>query len=176
MRLFGAIPVILVVVLAPLWPAFREALVVGDVAWARRTLSTTIKAGLAITFVPTVLLLVFGTAIIHWWAGPEIDPTPLLLASLGVGSMLSAVVTALSYFLAGANALVFQTVVFSLMAVANIVISVALTHELGVSGVVIGTATSQFAFLVVPCLVYIPRLLRRLEDAAAVEPAVPAER
>ena len=51
------------------------------------------------------------------------------------------------------------------MAVANLGLSIVLTLRFGLAGVVFGSIAAQVLFSYLPALVYVPRLLRRMERA-----------
>ena len=51
------------------------------------------------------------------------------------------------------------------MAAANLALSIFLTRRIGIAGVVLGSIIAQTLFCYLPALVYVPRLLRRLERA-----------
>ncbi len=64
------IPAVLVsLALAPLWPAYREALSRGDVAWVRRTFGRSIRLSLSVAGLVSAVLVVFGIPIIAIWVG-----------------------------------------------------------------------------------------------------------
>jgi hypothetical protein len=50
------------------------------------------------------------------------------------------------------------------MSVANLIFSIFLVQEVGISGVVWGSILAQTIFVLVPTAVYIPRLLKRIEQ------------
>jgi hypothetical protein len=78
----------------------------------------------------------------------------------------------LAMFLNGVGAIRWQACSASAMAVANLGLSIWLAREVGVAGVVIGTVAAQLAFIFLPYLFYIPRLLRSLEQTAPVSMVV----
>jgi O-antigen/teichoic acid export membrane protein len=62
----------------------------------------------------------------------------------------------------GANVVGFQAVCATLMAIANVAISILLVQRIGVSGAVYGSLIAQVIFVLIPGLWYMRRLLRRL--------------
>ncbi len=176
----GVISLITVLV-SPLWPAYAEALARNDTAWAVRTLrrSLPIVAGLAT--LGAVVFVAAGKLIVREWSRGEVDPGWLLLIGLGLWIILGSTGNALSYFLNAAHVVRLQVVCASLMALANIILSVFLTRQIGVAGLIWGTVISYTIFVVIPFSFAVPRLLRRFELGVAcrrrvnTDPPSPAE-
>jgi O-antigen/teichoic acid export membrane protein len=119
-----------------------------------------------VSIVLSAALVVFGHMIIHLWVGPSINPSLLLLAALGISSVLSAVASTIGVFLNGLSIVRFQVVIAVLGSIANIVISVYLTRRIGIPGVVYGTILSQFFIGFVPYYWYVRRFFKNgLSDA-----------
>jgi O-antigen/teichoic acid export membrane protein len=161
-RLFSLVTIATSFIVSPLWPAYGEALAKQDLFWVRKTLlrSLTLAAGVSISL--GTLLVVFGGRIIHFWVGSAIHTTPLLLAGLGIWSVVLAVSMAVAVFLNGLSIVRFQLLVASLAALSNIALSVYLTHRIGISGVVYGSVLSQIIVVLVPYVLYIRRYLRAI--------------
>lgn len=149
--------------LAPLWPAYGEAIALGDISWARSTLKRSIKVGL-ISTVPTVAVLVaFGLPIIGLWVGTSVTPPFLLLLGFGIWVVLSTVGNAVAMLLNGANELRFQAGAAAVMAIMNVTVSIWLTSRIGVAGVVWGTVITYGVFILGPMAFYVPGVLQRIE-------------
>jgi len=147
--------------LAPLWPAYGEALARGDVSWVRRTLRRSLALSLLATAPVAIILVAFGHALVQWWAGSAIDPSPLLLIGLAIWSMLVALGAPLAMLFNGARVVRLQVVCASLMAVVSVTLSIALTSRIGVAGAVYGAIIAQSVCILVPYLAYLPRVLRQ---------------
>jgi len=162
------IPTLLVgFAIGPLWPAYREALSRGDVDWVRRTFRRSIWLSLSVAGVISAVLVGIGLPLIAAWVGTAVQPSFGLVLAVGVWTTLSAVGTAISMLLNGAQVMRFQVITAILMATANILLSIALTSRIGVSGVVWGSVIAYSAFALVPYVVYLPRLFARFESGAA---------
>jgi O-antigen/teichoic acid export membrane protein len=161
-KLFALAPTILSMVLNPLWPAYGEAKARGDLAWIKRTLYRSLLLGFLVNGPIAVALTAFGKPVVSAWAGPEVAPTFLLLASLGVWTLIVAVTGPLAMFLNGIGVVRFQVACALAMAVTNILLSILFTSQVGVSGVVLGSIVSTTACIVVPTLVYLPRFFRAM--------------
>jgi O-antigen/teichoic acid export membrane protein len=163
MKLFMLAPTLLSFALAPLWPAYGEALSRNDAPWVSKTLRRSILLALAINIPAALLLIVTAPAILTLWVGPAIDPTPVLLASLAVWAILNSLNGPLSMLIIGSNAMHFAAGTAALMAIANIAISIVLVGRLGVTGAIIGSIIAQVVFILIPWGFHARRLLR---DAA----------
>ena len=65
-----------------LWPAYAEAHARGDAAWIRRTYSLTMKGTLLLNVTLAAGILLFGQAVIRYWAGAAAVPSRLLLLAM----------------------------------------------------------------------------------------------
>lgn len=162
LKLFIVAPTIVSFALAPLWPAYREALARGDHAWVRLTLKRSIWWALLINVPVSLILVVTGPAILRVWVGPEITTTLMLLAGLAAWTIMNSFVGPLAMFLNGANAVAFQAACAVVMAIANVIISVLLVQRIGVAGAVYGSLIAQLLFVLIPSAFYVPRLLARM--------------
>lgn len=160
-RLFGLVAMACSFLVTPLWPAYGEALERQDHLWIRRTLCRSLILVAGVSIVLSMVLVSFGNKIIHLWVGASIHPTPLLLAGLGISSVLSAVASTIAMFLNGLSIVRFQVIIATLGALANIGISVYLTKRIGIPGVVYGSILSTVFVTTVPCYWYLRRYFQR---------------
>jgi Na+-driven multidrug efflux pump len=72
----------------------------------------------------------------------------------------------------------FQITTMVIMAILNITLSVFLASRIGVAGVALGSVFAVLFALICPALIYVPRLMRRLERASspAITPMGQTER
>lgn len=146
--------------IAPLWPAYTEALERRDHAWIRETLSRSLLIVAGVSIIISGFLVAFGNMIIHIWAGNGIHASPLLLVGLGIWGVMMPVSSTVGMFLNGLSVVRFQLVIALLMAPANLALSVYLTRRIGIPGVVYGSILSQIAFILVPCCWYLLRYFK----------------
>ena len=170
-KLFVLAPTLLSFILAPLWPAYREALARGDVAWVKRTLGRSIAVAALFNIPSSLILLVIAPFLLHIWVGSAVHPTTLLLLGLGTWTIMNTLNGPFAMLLNGANVVGFQAGCSILMAIANVTISVYLVQRIGVPGAVFGSVIAQIVFVLVPDLWYVRRLLRRL---ATIHPGAQA--
>jgi O-antigen/teichoic acid export membrane protein len=162
------IPTLLVgLALAPLWPAYREALGRGDVDWVRRTFHRSLRLSLSVAGSVSAVLVVIGLPLIALWVGNTVEPSFGLLFAVGVWTTINAVGTAFAMLLNGAQLMRLQVGTAVVMATTNILLSVALTARIGIAGVVWGSVIAYTLFSLVPIALYIPRTFAHLEPHGA---------
>jgi O-antigen/teichoic acid export membrane protein len=164
-RLFTIIPLLLVMIVRPMWPAYGEAVARQDIKWIQETLSLTLKLTIVVVGLPTVALVVFGQEILKLWVGSPLGSSIGLLLGLGIWALLSSVGNTLAMFLNGANIIRFQVVTAILMAFTALIAKIFLIRAVGISGVIWATIFSYTIFVMLPSIIYVPRLLKRLEVA-----------
>ena len=162
------IPSLLVgLALGPLWPAYREAISRGDLAWVHKTFGRSLRLSVSVAGLVSAALVVLGLPLIGAWVGPSLQPSFGLILAMGTWTTVSAVGTAVAMLLNGLQAMKFQVVIAVLMATANVLLSIQLTSRMGVSGVVWGTVIAYSLFTLIPVAAYLPRLFAHIELAQA---------
>lgn len=161
-RLFNILPVLIGIFTAPMWPAYAHAIASNDGAWIGRTFRRTIVWTGLITTVLTLGLVLSGNWILHVWMGPGVHVSFLLLVAFGVRCILSAYLQPLSFLLNGIGKLKEQAVIALLMAVVNLVLSIALVMHFGVVGAILGTILAEILVVLVPETILARRALRVL--------------
>jgi O-antigen/teichoic acid export membrane protein len=159
-KLFSLINVVISFVVSPLWPAYGEALARQDHSWIRKTLFRSLTLVVGISLSLGTLLVIFGSHVVLVWVGPSIHTSPLLMAGLGIWSVVFSLSTVAAVFCNGLSIIRFQVVVVSLGSLANVVLSVYLTRRIGISGVVYGSVVSQMFVVLIPYAFYIRHYLR----------------
>lgn len=166
-KLFSLISLALAMVLAPLWPAYGEAIARGDGAWVRRTLKHSIWLAAGVAGAGSLLLLAFGPAILHLWVGEAIAPPMLLLVALAVWKVMEAMGSAVAMFLNGARVVTLQVVVASTTALAAIGLKFLLVPSVGIAGAVWATVIAYVIFAAIPYTIYLPKLARNRVNAGS---------
>jgi O-antigen/teichoic acid export membrane protein len=159
LKLFAIAPSIVSMLIAPLWPAYSEALARGDVQWVRETLSRSMLVVVAVSVPANLVLVIMGPQILRLWVGPQVVPSALLLVGLGIWALLNSLSGTLAMFLNGVGFIRIQAICSALMAISNVTLSIYLTHHIGISGVIYGTIVSQLVFMLIPYSFYLPKLL-----------------
>lgn len=166
-RLFSVIPMILGMLLNPLWPAYGEAISRGDVGWVRKTLLRSLVAALIITALPSVLLVLLGPQILKVWVGPDMIPPLSLLVGFAVWTVIGAAGNAVAMFLNGTNVIGFQVVVAIVMSVGALIAKVLFAQAIGLSGIIWGTVVAYTLFSAVPQAIYIAKAFSPLHPHTA---------
>ena len=89
-KLFSLVPLLMTMVLMPLWPAYGEAIARGDTAWVRITLKRSIVLAAGSAAVMAFLLVLLAPQILHWWVGSAVAPPLLLLVAFGAWKVIEA--------------------------------------------------------------------------------------
>jgi len=159
-QLFMVVSMGLGMLLGPLWPAYGEAFARNDIQWVRRTFIRSIFACIVIGGVPSLILVALGKKIIVQWIGIQISPSQSLLSAFGLWTVLLALNNANAMLLNSAQVIRFQAVIATLMALTNLGISIALCYQLGTSGVVWGSVVATTFWVLVPTILYLPRIFQ----------------
>lgn len=149
--------------LAPLWPAYREALSRGESVWVRRTFGRSLRLSISVAGLMSAALVIVGVPVIYLWVGDAVEPGFALIFAVGVWTTLTAVGTSVAMLLNGAQIMRFQLLTGGGMAIANVLISILLVQRIGVAGVVWGSIIAYTVCTLVPVWFYLPKLLARLD-------------
>jgi O-antigen/teichoic acid export membrane protein len=161
-NLFAAPGMLLLLIGGALWPPLAEALAQGDIAWAERGLRRLVLVSLGLAAASAVPLMLLGPALLRWWVGGAVAAPGSLFAALGVFWMLSALTQPIGIFFSAANALRFQLACVVLLAAGSLALKLLLAARFGMVGVALGRVIAEGLFLLLPYVVFLPRLLRRL--------------
>jgi O-antigen/teichoic acid export membrane protein len=162
MNLFTVAPMLIMMALGPLWPAYGEALVRHDFRWVKETLKKSLLAVILFTGVAAVFLVLFGGTIINWWVGSSIQPSFLLLLGLGIWMIIGTAGNALAMFLNGANIVGIQVVTSIILAAGALILKIILVRVIGIPGVIWATIIVYSAVVVIPYSFIIPRVIRKI--------------
>jgi O-antigen/teichoic acid export membrane protein len=147
MRLFLLANSIAAMFLAPLWPAYGEALARGDLKWVKLTVYRSLSYS-ALIFGPLALgLATFGKRIVHAWVGPQIQPTYALLLGMAVWTIVTVVGNAAGMFLCGINVMKLQVAVMVPTGIANLLLKLVMVKAFGLPGVSWGAALAAILAL-----------------------------
>lgn len=175
-RLFWLIPMLTLMMLYPLWPAYGEALARGDVAWVRITFRRSLRLSAVIGLPAAVGLVLLGRPLIEVWTHrPGFVPSWGLLLAFGVWSVSNVAMGTVAMLWNGAHVLRFLVITHVGMAVTNVGVSIVLAKRMGPSGVLWGTVLTQVLFIFVPTVWYLPRFLAARERARAEGAAAAAD-
>jgi O-antigen/teichoic acid export membrane protein len=162
MRIFTFVPAIIIMLLTPLWPAYGESFARGDVNWAVRTLKHSAAVVSVATIFSAIVLTIFGPWIITKWVGNRFHEGFWLLSGMGVWMVVNGLANVVSIFLNGINRI--QVQVFSAIVVgfSTLAIELAAAPKFGLPAIIWATDISFICFILVPIVVFFPRLLTNL--------------
>lgn len=166
MKLFSLQALLSAIALAPLWPAYGEAMARGDYAWVKKTFIRSLWATFLFSMAGAILLLLFGTRLLELWVGPQVQPSFLLLAGCGAWSVIGACGNALAMFLNGVHVLRLQMVIALTVGVTNLGLTFLLISYIGLAGIIWGTVLAYVLFAAIPYAVIVPRLLKQMQQPA----------
>ena len=153
-RMFNLISVITAMVLAPLWPAYREASARGDHVWVKRTLIRSLIVGVGFAALVASVLLFGGPLIIRLWVGDAVTPSFLLLLGLALWKVIETGGIAAAMLQNSHDMMRFQLVTATLVAISVVPLKIMLLHTMGVSGVVWATIISYTLFAALPTFIF----------------------
>lgn len=171
-KLFSVVTMMVGMGIAPLYPAYGEAIARGDVEWARRVFLASLWITLAISVPVCTLLVLAGPWILRVAAGKSLHSPMALLTALASWSIISALTAPIATFLNGAGVLKPQTVVSVLASLSNLALSIVLTRRLGVAGVCLGSIITQL-LIIFPAYYFLIRNLLRNLAKAGTQTSVP---
>jgi O-antigen/teichoic acid export membrane protein len=177
-KLFNPVSQVFGMAVAPLWPAYGEAIARGDVAWVRRTFRGSLLLVLVILVPSCTILALAGPWILRVFFGKALHAPVSLLIVLGTWVVIAAVSSATSTMLNAAGILKPQAAIAMIAASSNLLVSVLLTRRLGVIGVCLGSIITQLLITLPAYCVLVPGMFRGLRKPAPINssPAVAVER
>lgn len=164
-KMFSMISLGLSMFLAPLWPAYGEAISRGDGEWVRRTLWRSAALAVTMATLLAAVLVFFGPELLRLWLSKPIAPPLMLLVGLAAWTMMDAAGNSLAMFLNGANIVRMQVVLATIFATGCLILKLVMVRRYGIIGVPWATLFSYTALSAVPCCLLLPRILRRVVPA-----------
>ena len=158
-KMFGLITLVIAMVLAPLWPAYGEAIASGDHAWVRRTLRRSGLMAVGFAALAAVCLLLAGPLLLRLWVGDAVAASFMLMLALAIWKVVEAGGNAVAVYLNGAHVIGFQVVVAVAFAVGALALKFLLIPLYGVAGAVWATVVAYLVLVAVPYALFLPRLV-----------------
>ena len=136
-RYFSLVPMVMNLVLAPMWSATTDAYAKGDIVWIKRTIKGIHKI-LFLATIALIIMVVIAKYIYRVWIGTEIQ-IPLILSAL-IALYSTIIIWSLSYsnFLNGLGKLRLQTINTVVVAIMFIPVCYILGLQWGILGIVSG--------------------------------------
>ena len=164
MKLFLMVPMLFSLLLTPLWPAYREALAIGDMQWVKRIFLKSMRWALLISIPSALVLVMLGGKIIELWVGHEALPSTSLLIGCGIWLVFTTVGNSLAVFLNGLQLVKIQLTVATSAGIMNIILSIWLIQIIGIAGAVFGSVISYFICTLLPYFFIIKKMLRGFDE------------
>jgi O-antigen/teichoic acid export membrane protein len=146
LKLFALLGTIQTAFLFPLWPAYSEAFARKDISWIIETFRKTVVLSLLWSILTGLVLTLFTRNIITLWLNQTVEVEASLVLAMFVTSVLLALGHCLGTLLNGMGMIKSQVIFGLAGGVANIVLSIALGHLLGVAGICWATAICILIF------------------------------
>lgn len=141
-----------------LWPAYTEALAIGDYNWVKRTIKKTIIINLGLGILIGTFITTFGSWIIYKWTGGKLLPSTDLLLGFSFFIIVNGLVGSVAIIYNSSFILKWQLPLIIVSAISSIILKVFLCKSYGISGVVWATVISYTLFYLLPSWIIIDRL------------------
>lgn len=162
-KVFILVAVVQSASLAPLWPAYREAIHRGDHAWVGLAFRRSIVTAVVVTGLFSGLLVAISRPLFRAWVGPDLIPTWPLIIGFALWAVAQAASTAIAMYLNACNALRLELILSVAFIVIATPLKIALCRLGGSTGVVWGALIGLVLTVLVPYIAILPKLL--LENA-----------
>jgi O-antigen/teichoic acid export membrane protein len=160
LRLFAVIPMTIGFALTPMWPAYVEALRMGDHRWLRSRFVHSLMLAVGAAAVVAAVMVAAGPQLVQGWSRSPSPPSRMLLGGMAVLVVAMTAGTALSMLLNGMALLRVQVWWGLVLAPAAIGAQIAAGRWFGVAGVAWGAAAAYLLLNVLPLSFYAARALR----------------
>jgi O-antigen/teichoic acid export membrane protein len=160
LQLFNFVPAFVWAALAPMWPAYAEALERHDILWAKRAYrrACTIVVGVNL---PVAVGLVFAAPmLLEVWLGRPLETTVTHRAGLGAWIIIQGLLAVATQLLHGLAAFRFQLSAALAMAALNLPLTLVLTRAVGPEGPIHASILAVTIAQLIPAWVLLARSLR----------------
>ncbi|HEY5368648.1 MAG TPA: oligosaccharide flippase family protein [Hanamia sp.] len=137
-------------IIQPLWPAFSEALISGDLNWARKTMQKALKLSIVSGAIITLPFLLFGKQIVTIWVGKEFIPSWSLLFGFYFYVILNNYIGVMSTLLNSSKLVRRLIVPMALTAIVCIALKFILSLSIGISGIIWASVIGWSIFFAIP--------------------------
>jgi O-antigen/teichoic acid export membrane protein len=153
--LFQLVMLVVGLFLAPLWPAYSEAIAKGERLWVVATLKRSLWIAAMTSTLGAAVLILFAKMILRLWVGSDLHVSYWLLAGFAFWTIMSSFGNAIGMLMNAASIIRFQIVVAIPLAICAVAGKIAFAHWFGINGVIWGTVTAYGLISVLPCVIYI---------------------
>jgi O-antigen/teichoic acid export membrane protein len=149
-KLFSVSVLLSDVALAPLWPAYGEAMARGDLPWVRHTLARSVQVTAVASILFALLLVVGGNEILARWVGPGFGAPLSLRLGFGTWVITATIGMAVAMYLNAANLMRVQAACAVVWVPASVVLKVLMVTRWGLAGVPWAMVAAYLALAAVP--------------------------
>lgn len=158
-RMFSLVGMVIAMGLAPLWPAYGEAISRADHDWVKKTFTRSLCISIGAASLGSAIIALAGPALLKLWVGSVIHATPALLIGLAIWKVIEAGGNSIAMFLNGAHIVRFQVIVASITGVAILSLKFYLVGIMGVAGTVWATIIGFTIFAVAPLIFRVSKII-----------------
>ncbi|HHG9510444.1 TPA: lipopolysaccharide biosynthesis protein [Citrobacter amalonaticus] len=151
-RLFSIIPILMGMVLIPLWPAYSSARIKKDNKWIKKVWNKSIIMALFVSLSLGSLILLLLPTIFELWLNDKIQPMYSLAYLLFIWKIFEALGLTISCFLNGMNLIKSQAIIAVTTAIVALILKIVLAKLIGLNGVLLGTLLPFTLMTFVPTL------------------------
>jgi O-antigen/teichoic acid export membrane protein len=162
-RMFSVVTIILTTVLAPLWPAYGEAIARGDLKWVRQTLKRSIIIAAIAASMFSITLVLTGPWLIANWVGKIMIPSFDLLIAFAIWKTIEAIGNSLATFLNGAHIVGLQVAMAIFTALSAVILKFVLIESIGIAGGLWASIISYALLTALPVIYFMPRIFKELQ-------------
>jgi O-antigen/teichoic acid export membrane protein len=152
----------LMILVQPLWPAYREAIITGDVPWIRRTFWRALILCVSIALLSISIMAIAGGYLIRLWAGPTANPPDVLIYAYCATFLFSATQTPQTFFLNGIGRVRFQLLLAVPVVVASMLLKIILAPRYGLVAIPAATVVVGITLMIPAQIIYIRRVFQEL--------------
>jgi O-antigen/teichoic acid export membrane protein len=134
-KLFSVSVLLSDVALAPLWPAYGEAMARGDLPWVKHTLARSVQVAGIASILFASLLVIGGNEILARWVGPGFGASLALRLGFGTWVIVATMGMAVAMYLNAANLMRVQVACAVVWVPASLLLKVVLVTRWGLPGV-----------------------------------------
>ncbi|MCX4181968.1 oligosaccharide flippase family protein [Enterobacter sp. HSTU-ASh6] len=138
-RLYSIVPILMGMVLTPLWPAYSSARIKQDNNWIMQTWKKSIVMAFIVSLVLGGIITALLPSIFHIWLNDKVRPIYDLAILLFIWKMFEAMGLTISCFLNGMNLIKSQAIIGVSTAIIAVAMKLALVKVIGINGVLLGT-------------------------------------
>ena len=156
LKYFSLVMIFFNTVTLPLWSAYTEAYVKGELEWIQRVTQKFIRFWLLLVVV-TVVMLFFAKTFFHWWVGDEVEVPFLLSVFMALFVLMRTWSDIFYYLMYGASKVKISLYVSLIASIINIPLSVLLAGPggMGIAGVILGTCLTIFPDIILAPVQYL---------------------